>query len=839
MPLTAQGKRRAALLVGLFVLGLGLIAFLGRAVVSDLDALSTAQTDDISWNMAQIEVELLRLQGAARAAPTTADDLTTFRKRYDIFYSRFTTLAQSPLYRGVRARTEAQAGLQAVQDFLITFTPLVDGSDVALQAALPQLAAATETLHPNLRQLALVAIETTAHNDAAGRQTLSRTLVKLAAAVLALVLALFVAAGVLLQLYRRGQATSHENQVVKSRFEAAVASSLDAVLVVDVHGRIIEFNGAAETVFGYTRDEALGGDMADMIVPPHLRDMHRVGMQRYLDTGVEKVIGAGRIRLEGMRKSGAVFPVELSISLAETGSQKVFVSFLRDITSELEAEQDLRTARDKAQESEKAKSDLLTVMSHEMRTPLNGILGALSLLKQDTPTDRQSRYLNAIEVSGELLLSHVTDVLNLSSLDANGVQQTKTRFDLQGVVQSSIDSLSAAAEARNNTLSVTFFPKEIGVVNGYKTQLQQCLVNLVGNAIKFTKDGAVSVEVEQLPDAATYEFRVSDTGVGIAPDDLAHIFDEFFTVNTDFARDHDGTGLGLAITRRLVGAMGGDIDADSIPGEGSMFSFRIPLATADAYQTGKANAQDGGQVTIAGTKRALVVDDNDINRMILSDMLGDLGVTTVEAEDGFAAIKAIEAEPFDALFLDISMPGIDGLETLRRIRALEVDWNTLPAVAVTAHAGQRDHDLIRRESFLDLVVKPINTGDVHKTLLKMPGFADDMTATDQADTPTSEFEARFGRAKYAKAMGDMHDELAMLLDGLHTHQPLTDEIRAHAHKIAGSAAVLGNTALRRSLQALEGAGDGAWAEQAPETLRSLKTEQKDLATHIAMLVKTT
>lgn len=829
MPLTAQGKRRTAVMAGLFVLGLGLIAFLGRAVVTDLEALSTAQNDDISWNMSQLEVELLRLRGAA----TTANgDLDTFRKRYDIFYSRVTTLGQSPLYRSVRDRPEAQQGLTAAQNFLVTFTPLIDGPDDALQAALPRFVAATEALHPDLRELALTAIETTAQTDAAGREALSQTLIKLAAAVLVLVLALFLTTAVLLQLYRRGQATSYENQVVKSRFEAAVASSLDAVLVVDTDGRIIEFNGAAETVFGYKRDEALGGDMAEMIVPPHLRDMHRTGMQRYLDTGVEKVIGAGRIRLEGMRKSGEVFPVELSISLAKTGSQKVFVSFLRDITSELEAEQDLRTARDKAQESEKAKSDLLTVMSHEMRTPLNGILGALSLLKQDKPTDKQSRYLNAIEVSGELLLSHVTDVLNLSSLDANGVQQMRTRFDLQTLVQSLVDSLSAAAEAQGNVLNVTFFPPDIGVVTGYKTPLQQCLVNLVGNAIKFTTGGTVSVEVEQMPDGNLYEFRVSDTGVGIAPDDLPHIFEEFFTVNTDFARDHDGTGLGLAITRRLVEGMDGQIEADSIPGEGSLFSFRIPLVAADTAQGDVTTRPENAAARVAGTKRALVVDDNDINRMILSDMLGDLGVETTEAEDGFAAIAAMTAQPFDALFLDISMPGIDGIETLRRIRRLDVAWSGLPAVAVTAHAGQRDHDLIRQESFMDLVVKPINTRDVHETLVKMPGFADETAPAAHIDTPQSEFESRFGRAKYARAIGDMHAALTTLLADLNADGPLTDDARAHAHKIAGSAAVLGHSTLQGQLQALEAITEDAWAGQATQTLRSLQIAQAALATQV-------
>ena len=219
-----------------------------------------------------------------------------------------------------------------------------------------------------------------------------------------MILILLLAIVVLVKFYRQGQRVSHDNEVVRSRFEAAVSSSLDAVLVVDTSGRIVEFNGAAETVFGYARDEALGGEMAAMIVPEHLREAHRRGMARFIETGEQKVIGAGRVRLEGMRKSGEIFPVELSISLSEADGERVFVSFLRDITRELEAEEELRSARDKAQESEKAKSDLLTVMSHEMRTPLNGILGSLELINQDNLDARQKRHLNSISVSGELLV---------------------------------------------------------------------------------------------------------------------------------------------------------------------------------------------------------------------------------------------------------------------------------------------------------------------------------------------------------------------------------------------------------------------------------------------------
>lgn len=487
-----MGRQAVALFSGLLIAGLLFVVYLGRSVVEDLDALSTALHDDISWNMSQLEIETLNLGSAVHdAAHGHNNDLSAFRKRYDIFYSRVTTLTQSTFYQAIRDDDRAQAGLNSIRAFLDSVTPIVDGPDTALRAALPDIEQKLAALRPHVRTLALTGIQVFAQAEADRRAELSRTLVKLATSILGLVLILLGALFILVKLYRNGQQVAHDNQVVRSRFEAAVSSSLDAVLVVDTGGRIVEFNGAAEAVFGFSRAEALGGDMAEMIVPAHLREMHRNGMARYLETGEQKVIGAGRLRLEGLRKSGEIFPVELSISLSEADGERVFVSFLRDITRELEAEEELRTARDKAQESERAKSDLLTVMSHEMRTPLNGILGSLELIEQDGLSQRQQRHLNSISVSGELLLSHVNDVLDLSSLNSDSVPQPKVNFDLREMVQQIADSLVASAQSRGNVLTIDYLSGDLDAVVGAKRAVQQCLINLLGNAIKFTSDGVV------------------------------------------------------------------------------------------------------------------------------------------------------------------------------------------------------------------------------------------------------------------------------------------------------------------------------------------------------------
>ncbi|GGX59716.1 hybrid sensor histidine kinase/response regulator [Tateyamaria omphalii] len=817
-----MGKKPITLFAGLLIAGLVFIIYLGRSVIEDLDALSTALHDDISWNMSQLEIETLNLGSAAHSATHDPNsDLSVFRKRYDIFYSRVTTLTQSAFYQAIRDDDEAQASLAATKAFLDVATPIVDSPDDVLRAALSDMQRQIEELRPQVRALALAGIKVFAEAETERRAEFSHTLVKLAASVLSLILLLLAALFILIKLHRRGQQVAHDNQVVRSRFEAAVSSSLDAVLVVDTNGRIVEFNGAAEAVFGFTRAEALGGDMAEMIVPGHLRDMHRKGMARYLETGEQKVIGAGRIRLEALRKSGEVFPVELSISLSEADGERVFVSFLRDITPELEAEEELKTARDKAQESEKAKSDLLTVMSHEMRTPLNGILGSLALIEQDTLNERQKRHLNSISVSGELLLSHVNDVLDLSSLSSDAAPQPKVTFDLREMVQQMADSLAANAQARGNTLTIEFLSDDLGTVCGAKRSLQQCLINLIGNAIKFTSDGVVGLEIERLNDTDLVEIRVSDTGVGIAPENLERIFEEFVTIDTTYARENVGTGLGLAITKRLVEAMEGEIEADSVPGEGSLFTLRLPL------RVDRSKARKGGQPVVrtpaqlrAGN-RVLVVDDNEINRMILIEMLRNIGFAVDEASDGYEAIEAVSSQRFDVLFLDISMPGIDGIETLDRIRKLDVDWSSLPTIAVTAHAAQKDHEAIAQASFADILVKPVRPEDL-QTKLSSVLPSQHMNGDDQKeDVAENQFREQFGEAKYQQVLGAFHSDLADLVATLAGAQVLNQDTRDHAHKLSGSAAVLGERVVHGILQEIEHCDEVEWRDRRDQYIRDL------------------
>ncbi len=841
-----MGRWPIILFSGLLIASLLSIAVMGRAVMSDMRALSTAQNDDVSWNMSQIEVALLRLSVAAQEAVLADDALEELRIRFDVFYSRVTTFSQSSTPRGLKTTPVAQKSMAQARDFLTRATPWIDADDRTLRAALPELRQQIAALGPEVRALALAGIELYSSDEAARRAAFSETLLQMAMVVLAMIMLLTLTVAVLFNLFRRGQRISLENQIVRSRFEAAVNSSLDAVLVVNTAGKIVDFNGAAETVFGYAQSEAIGGDMAELIVPEHMRAQYQKSMQRLMRTGEMrtgemKVFGAGRVRLEGMRKSGEIFPVEFSLSMTQSNGEQVFVGFLRDISAELKAEDDLRQALVTAQESEKAKSDLLTVMSHEMRTPLNGILGSLSLIDQSNLTERQKKHMASIAVSGGLLLSHVNDVLDLSSLRADSHTKETSRFGLKTLVQEVADSLLASARARSNAVTVTFLSDGLDRVHGYRTSLQQCLVNLVSNAIKFTSDGEVSVEVERLSDSNMVEIRVTDSGVGIDPDNLNRIFDEFVTIDTAYDRENTGTGLGLAITRRLVQDMGGTISADSFLGEGSLFTVTVPLPEARRKAPKVETGWGANPVPLARPFHALVVDDNDINRMILTDMLLDLGGEVAQAEDGFAALKIVAEQRFDIVLMDISMPGIDGIETLKRMRDLPTEWAGMPGVAVTAHAAPEDHRQILAADFADLLVKPVDPVRLRETLREQLTAAVLAQATPQTaqngavrddggedcseeDDPAAFFIARFGAARFAEVLGEACDEIASFTKLVRAQGVLRDADRQEAHRLSGSAAILGQKRLWSLLQKVQNVDPDASGAQHTALLETVDVE---------------
>ncbi|MEX0302957.1 MAG: ATP-binding protein [Leisingera sp.] len=796
---------------------------LGHQVLLQLEQLSTAATDNMQWNLSQAEVEHLKLESAVLTARTQAD-LPKLRRQFDIYYSRIATFRESPLFEGLRQSPAGAGLLQRMQARLDRLTAAVDGSDTALLSSLPELAEELAANSGDVRELALFGVVLQAEDSKDKRLKLFSILAHLGWVVLALVLALALAALVLGRLYRKGRRLAMERSRAAARMEAMIASSLDAILVVGADGRIQAFNGAAETVFGYSSAEAVGQPMVNLIVPDHLQEAHKAGMRRFLQTGEARVVGKGRLQLEARRKSGELFPVELSVSVSQSGTDTVFVSFLRDISERIAAEEELRRARDDALAGERAKHNLLTVVSHEMRTPLTGVLGAIDLIEGTGPTPEQRRYLQAMRVSGELLLHHVNDVLELSRLESGAEPEKLRVFDLEDLVSGLVESQQASARGRGIDLSLHCSLDGKPVVAGRPRAVQQVLLNLIGNALKFTGEGAVSVDVMRVPGSQTVEFHVADTGQGIAPENLGRIFEDFITLDASYGRGSEGTGLGLSITKRLVQAMGGTINCESEPGEGSLFSISLPLPAAKAPL--RQSEQDEPKSN--GACRLLIAEDNDINRELLATMLRQEGHHVTAVPGGAEAVQAAAEGHFDLILMDISMPHVDGIEALRRIRMQQLAEGT-DIVALTAHAAAEDHARILKAGFAEVLTKPANRAGLADVIARRAGGG--VKALPRTESDIHQFFEALGQERARSFLLNFCDEVRQLQQGLQGSTGLEDGQRKEAHRLAGSAAVLGLSDLRTAMLAIETAEEGCTPPLAPFQLAWASAEQI-LASHL-------
>ncbi|MEX0702985.1 MAG: response regulator [Planctomycetales bacterium] len=496
----------------------------------------------------------------------------------------------------------------------------------------------------------------------------------------------------------------------EQRTRSIIECAFDAFISIDEDSVIREWNPQAERIFGWSRAEVVGRPLAETVIPAEYRAAHKCGVEKFLATGHGPVLNQ-RLELAAQRRDGSTFPIEFSIFPTRQGGRYFFNAFIQDITERKRVADELRQAKEAAEQASRAKSEFLANMSHEIRTPMNGIIGMTDLLLETDLSPEQRDDMEVVRDSAGSLMSVINDVLDFSKIEAGKLDLEEVPFSLQNCLADTMKSFALRAHRKGLEIAYRVAPDAPNGLIGDPGRLRQILTNLVGNAVKFTDAGEIVLEAEVEAagaETARLHFTVTDTGIGIAADKQALIFEAFAQVDGSTTRKHTGTGLGLAITARLVNMMNGRIWVESQEGRGSRFHFTCEFRVTRDSVYGQ---QGVGPHDLRGLP-VLVVDDNDTNRQILEQMLRGWGMEPACVGGAGEALEAMEqarrdGRRFSFVLLDSQMPQVDGFVLAERLRDA-FDLADVAIMMLTSADRQGDIDRCRRLGLERYLTKPIS-----------------------------------------------------------------------------------------------------------------------------------
>ncbi|MBB3693208.1 PAS domain S-box-containing protein [Sphingomonas sp. BK580] len=496
------------------------------------------------------------------------------------------------------------------------------------------------------------------------------------------------------------------------------------------------------------------------------------------------------------------------------------IAAVRDITARKRLELALEGARASAEVATQAKSSFLANMSHEIRTPMNGVLGFTDLLLAASPTEEQRRYLELMADSGRAMMRLLNDILDLAKVEAGEMRLSEEPLDLRHVLRRCVGLMTAVAEQKGLSLRLELAPELPARLLGDPLRYRQIVLNLLGNAIKFTPAGEVVVRAEV--GGGRLRVSVADSGIGIAPERLDAIFEEFAQADRTTERQYGGTGLGLAVSAKLAGLMDGSLGVASAPGQGATFTLDVPLRAAEATEENVPVPTPSTATAPGGAARVLIAEDHDINQELVVAVARQIGLEATLVSDGDEVLPAVTAavaagKPYALVLMDMQMPRMDGIEATRGLRAAGYDAATLPVVALTANAFADDIAACRAAGMQAHVAKPLRAAELAEAVGRF------VVASAPAATPSRAAISPSLRARFEARTDAALAALQALADGTSVREEALDGL----HKLAGTARLFDRERLGELAAALE---DRLTREALPdEELRAAVRELRDAA----------
>jgi PAS domain S-box-containing protein len=797
-----QADRRRARWLALaasLVLGvcLSAVAVLAWRVVDASRDLRLYMAEDSSWVIAQLEVDhqhvLLALQEQLNQTTAQERSLSEVLLKFDIYFSRVqTVLSHTATVKDfVVEREEFDARLEIIRNNLSSVTPLVDALRPGDLAGLAQMNALMAEVMPDIRYVVVTAVQTwqrRAQMLRLQREAVLEQFLTAGALALALILGLLAVSA---HLYRQSALRTTMVERLDSNLRASFEAALDGVIVTDAEGRILLFNSAAEALFNQRRAFVIGRSIS-ILLPP------RAGQRQAIDARqlIQQIERRRRRRVRLHGRDGQMLPISVS-SVGDTGSsgQPIHIGFVRDISSVVMMERQRRQAARRVERDAAEKVRFLAATSHELRTPMQGVLGAIDLVLRQQSDPAIQSLLHIAQESAVAALDQIDHVLEITALD--DVAQPERADEPFSAATIAADLIAAAVRnGPQDGLDIRLdlvgdVPSE---VIGKPRAFRQTLRNLISNAVKFGAGKPITLRLSSLSPAAL-RVEVEDAGIGVDPKDQSRIFDDFEALDRDYTRLSGGIGIGLGIVRRAVLSMRGTVGVISRLGQGSIFWFEIPVRPALPH------AQAAGQ---PAPMQVLVVDDQSINLLLMQKMIDALGHRADQANSGQVAIRMARAERYDLILMDISMPEMDGIEATRHIRA-EGASRQSPIVGFTANLQPADHARALAAGMREILYKPARPTDVERVLYNVPSAppAEDVAGLNEGICDAVDLLANsLGVNRLAKLVDDVDSSFHALFDYASAEADLA-ELASQAHKCAGAAAILGALPLHAACCALE------------------------------------